>query len=74
MSKFFLQDPNLFHEFTRSKKQPKHNKKYIEVLGPPDDHYCRQSEPPTRRYCRSLTIVGLTLLMTVRKRARAPKD
>jgi hypothetical protein len=26
----------------------KHNKSYIKILGPPNDHYCHQSEPPTR--------------------------
>jgi hypothetical protein len=56
------------------KSNPNIIKKYIEVLRPPDDHYNRQTEPPTRRYRRSLTIVSLTLLMTVRKHARAPKD
>jgi hypothetical protein len=24
---------------------------YVEVLGPPNNHYCRRSEPPTR-HCR----------------------
>jgi hypothetical protein len=40
---FCEKDPYLFHEFTRSTRQPKHNKNYIEVLGPPNDHYCRRS-------------------------------
>jgi hypothetical protein len=42
---FFEKDPNLFYEFTRSTRQPKYNKNYIEILGPPNDHYCRRSEP-----------------------------
>jgi hypothetical protein len=42
-------------------------KNYIEVLGPPNDHYYRRSEPLTRRCRCSHTGVGLTLLMTVGK-------
>ena len=39
---FAEKDPDLFHEFIRSTKYPKHNKNYIEVFGPPNDHYCRR--------------------------------
>jgi hypothetical protein len=44
--------------------QSEYNKNYIEILGPPNDYYCRWSEPPTRRYRCSYTGVGLTLLLT----------
>jgi hypothetical protein len=45
----------------RNTKHPKYNKSYIYVLGPSNNHYRRQSEPPTRRCRRSTTRAGQTL-------------
>jgi hypothetical protein len=64
---FFEKYPKLFYEFIRNTTHHKHNKNYIEIFGPPNDYYCRQSELPTHRCCRSLTVVSLTLLITVGK-------
>jgi hypothetical protein len=55
---FCEKDLNLFHKLTTTTKYPKYNKNYVEV---------GLSEPLTRRCRRSLTEVGLTLLMIFRK-------
>jgi hypothetical protein len=67
MYHFCGKDLNLFNEFIRNIKHSKHNKNYIEVLGPPNDHYHQQREASTRRYRCSPTEAGLTLLMTLGK-------
>jgi hypothetical protein len=38
----FFKLPNLFHKFIK-KQNSKYHKNYIEILGPSNAHYCRQS-------------------------------
>lgn len=54
------------HTYHWKYKAPQHNKYYIEVSGPPSDHYRRQNESPTCRCHRSPTGADLTLSLTIR--------
>lgn len=51
----------------RSTKHPKHDKNYIKVSGPSNDHCRRQNESLTLHCRRSHTGAGLTLSMMVGK-------